>query len=470
MKKTKIICTIGPASSNAEVIKGMINAGMNVARLNMSHGTHEQHLGYISLIKDIRSKIQASVGIMLDTKGPEFRIKQFYEGSAFLKEGETFILTSGNVQGDSSIVSVTYKDLPKVVKQGDRILLNDGFIELEVESVTKYDVITRVVTGGRLSNNKSINLPNIEVDMPYLSEVDKDDIKFGIECDVEYMALSFVRTADDVNVTRKFINDNGGKNKDIKLISKIENFQGIQNIDSIIEASDGIMVARGDLGVEVDLTMIPIYQKSIVDKCLRAGKIVIIATQMLESMIESPRPTRAEVNDVANAVLDGATAVMLSGETAAGKYVEKVVTTMSDIIKKCEKGFIVKTKIAEIDQTSDVASDIAYASKSLADAIKPDAIIVVSVSGQTVFKVSGYRPGCPIVACTCDERVFHQLSMCWGACPTMIEKVESTDELLELAQKSAIKAGFIKKGDVVIQTAGLPLGEGSTNLLKVDTI
>ena len=222
MKKTKIICTIGPASSNAEVIKGMINAGMNVARLNMSHGTHEQHLGYISLIKDIRSKIQASVGIMLDTKGPEFRIKQFYEGSAFLKEGETFILTSGNVQGDSSIVSVTYKDLPKVVKQGDRILLNDGFIELEVESVTKYDVITRVVTGGRLSNNKSINLPNIEVDMPYLSEVDKDDIKFGIECDVEYMALSFVRTADDVNVTRKFINDNGGKNKDIKLISKKE--------------------------------------------------------------------------------------------------------------------------------------------------------------------------------------------------------------------------------------------------------
>lgn len=470
MKRTKIICTIGPSSSNADMIVKMINAGMNVARLNMSHGDHEQHLGYISLIKDIRKRLEKPVGIMLDTKGPEFRIKQFKEGVANLVEGETFILTTGNVKGDSSMVSVTYKDLPNVVKAGDRILLNDGFIELEVEAVTKYDIITKVIEGGILTNNKSINLPNIKVDMPYLSEADKSDIKFAIENDVEFLALSFIRSAEDVQIVKKFIADNGGKKKDIKLISKIENIQGIENIDGIIEASDGIMVARGDLGVEVDLNKIPVYQKSIVDKCLKAGRFVIIATQMLESMIENPRPTRAEVTDVASAVLDGASAVMLSGETAAGKHVEKVIQTMSDIIEKCEQGFIVKTKIAGINEASDTTSSIAYACKSLADTIKPNGIIVVTVSGKSVYKVSSYRPNCLIVACACEEKVYHQLSMCWGAYPILIEKVDSTDELLSCAQKSAIKAGLIKKGDEVIQTAGLPLGTGETNFLKIDKV
>lgn len=470
MKKTKIICTIGPASGNAEMIKTMINAGMNVARLNLSHGDASQHLGYISMIKDIRAKMGKPVGIMLDTKGPEFRIKTFQEGSAYLVAGETFILTTGNVKGDHTIVSVTYKDLPKVVKAGDKILLNDGFIELEVESVTRYDVITKVITGGRLTNNKSINLPGIVVDMPYLSDADKADIKFGIENDIDYIALSFVRTAEDVELVKKFIAENGGKKKDIKLISKIENIQGIEHIDSIIASSDGVMVARGDLGVEVDLNMIPVYQKTIVDKCLRLGKMVIIATQMLESMVESPRPTRAEVNDVATAVLDGATAVMLSGETASGKYVEKVIQTMSEIIENCEKSFIVKTRIADIGEHSDTTSAIAYACKSLADAVKPDAIIAETVTGQTVFKVSSYRPNSIIVACTCSEKAFNQLSLCWGAYPVIIDKVESTDELLLEAKKNAIRAGLVKRGDKVIQTAGLPIGVGETNLLKIDTI
>lgn len=470
MKKTKIICTIGPASSSADMVKQMINSGMNVARLNLSHGDHESHQGNISMIKDIRQKMNKPLAIMLDTKGPEFRIKQFFEGSAYLVAGETFILTTGNVKGDHTMVSVTYKDLPKVVKSGDKILLNDGLIELVVESVTKYDVITKVVVGGRLTNNKSINLPNIVVDMPYLSDTDKADIRFAIEQDVDYIALSFIRTAEDVEVVRSFINDNGGKKKDIKLISKIENMQGIEHIDAIINSSDGVMVARGDLGVEVDLNMIPVYQKTIVDKCLKYGKMVIIATQMLESMIESPRPTRAEVNDVATAVLDGATAVMLSGETAAGKNVIKTIETMNEIIINCEKSFIVNTRIASINEESDITSDIAYACKTLSDAIKPEAIIVETVSGVSVYKVSSYRPNCLIVACTCNDKVYNQLAMCWGAYPTKIELLNSTDELLSEAKKSALKSGLVQKGDVVIQTAGLPIGVGVTNLLKVDTI
>lgn len=470
MKKTKIICTIGPASSSVETIEAMINAGMNVARLNMSHGDHEQHLGYITLLKELRNKLNKPLGIMLDTKGPEFRIKQFREGSAYLVEGETFILTTGNVKGDHKMVSVTYKDLPKVVKAGDTILLNDGFIELEVESVTKYDVITKVVVGGRLYNNKSITLPGVVVDMPYLSAADKEDLRFAIENDVEFIALSFVRTAEDVELVKKFIDDNGGKKKNIKLISKIENQQGVDHIDSIIMSSDGIMVARGDLGVEVDLNKIPVYQKTIVDKCLKYGKMVIIATQMLESMIESPRPTRAEVNDVATAVLDGATAVMLSGETAAGKNVVKSIQTMSNIIETCEKSFIVKTRIAQISEESSTSSAIAYACKSLADAIKPDAIIVETVSGASVYNVSGYRPNSPIIACTCDNKVYNQLALCWGAYPVMIDVVNDTDNLLEEAKKVSLLAGLVKKGNTVIQTAGLPIGSGETNLLKIDTI
>lgn len=470
MKKSKIICTIGPASSDPIMIKNMILSGMNVARLNLSHGTHESHTDYINAIKVQREKLGVPVAIMLDLKGPEIRIKSFENGVVELKEGQIFTLTTGDIIGNENIVSVTYKDLPKILSAGDRILLNDGFSELEVVSVNNYDVITRVVEGGKLSNNKSINLPNISVDMPYLSNVDKDDIKFGVEQDVDYIALSFVRTAEDVRDARAYIKKLGGNGDKIKLISKIENQQGIDNINAIIEESDGVMVARGDLGVEVDYKLVPIYQKAIVDKCLKAGKIVIIATQMLESMVENSRPTRAELTDMANAVLDGASALMLSGETANGKHVLKCIETMSDVIETCEKSFIVKTQSAEIDADQEVSQSIAYACKSLSYKVNTNAIIVVSLTGKSVLEVASFRPSCPIIACTTDLKVYNQLALCWGAVPVLTKEYSSTDELLLASKECALKTGLVKKGDMVIQTAGIPLGQAPTNLLKIETL
>lgn len=470
MKKSKIVCTIGPASGSPSMIKEMIKAGMNVARLNMSHGTHDVHADYINAVKVQRQKLQTPVAIMCDLKGPEIRIKQFENGSVELENGQVFTLTTGNVIGSKNIVSVNYKDLPNILNEGDKILLNDGFVELEVVSINKYDVITKVLDGGIISNNKSINLPNVQLEMPFLSDADKSDIKFAIENDVDYIALSFVRTADDILAVKKFIKDNGGANKNIKLISKIENQQGLDNINEIVKESDGIMVARGDLGVEIDFKLIPIYQKAIVDKCLKAGKIVIIATQMLESMIENTRPTRAELTDVANAVLDGASALMLSGETASGNNVIKSIETMSDVIETCEKGIIVKTEIAYIDSSSDISTSIAYACKSLVDKIKPKAVVVVSKSGKSVLEVASFKPNCPIVACTNDEKVYNQLALCWGAVPMMIDEYKFTDTLLSASRACAVKTGLLEKGDIIIQTAGLPLGHVPTNLLKIDTI
>ena len=470
MKKSKIVCTIGPASGSPAMIKEMMLAGMNVARLNMSHGNHDIHADYINAIKVQRQKLEMPVAIMCDLKGPEIRIKEFEKGQIELEKGQVFTLTTGNVLGSKNIVSVTYKDLPNIVNEGDRILLNDGFSELEVISMNKYDIITKVIVGGALSNNKSINLPNVHLEMPYLSDADKADIKFAIENDVEYIALSFVRTAEDVLIARKFIKENGGTSKNIKIISKIENQEGIDNINEIIKESDGIMVARGDLGVEVDFKLIPIYQKAIVDKCLKAGKIVIIATQMLESMIENTRPTRAELTDMANAVLDGASALMLSGETASGKNVLKCIETMSEVIESCERNIIVKTEIASIDSSSDISTSIAYACKSLVDKIKAKAIVVVSKTGKSVLEVSSFKPNCPIVACTLDEKVYHQLALCWGTMPMMIEEFKFTDTLLSASKACAMKTGLFEKGDIIIQTAGLPLGHVPTNLMKIDTL
>ena len=470
MKKAKIICTIGPASGSPAMIKEMIMAGMNVARLNMSHGTHDIHADYINAVKVQRQKLETSVAIMCDLKGPEIRIREFEKGKIELEEGQIFTLTTGNVVGNENIVSITYKELPNILNEGDRILLNDGFSELEVVSINKYDIITKVIEGGVLTNNKSINLPNIHVEMPYLSDVDKEDIRFAIQNDVDYIALSFVRTVDDIMVAKKFIRDNGGADKNIKIISKIENQQGLDNINEIIKESDGVMVARGDLGVEVDFKLIPIYQKAIVDKCLKAGKIVIIATQMLESMIENIRPTRAELTDMANAVLDGASALMLSGETASGKNVLKCIETMSEVIESCEKNIIVKTEIADINSSSDVSASIAYACKSLVDKIKAKAVVVVSKTGKSVLEVASFKPNCPIVACTLDEKVYHQLALCWGTIPMMIEEYKFTDTLLSASKACAAKTGLLHRGDTIIQTAGLPLGHVPTNLLKIDTI
>ncbi len=469
MRRTKIICTLGPASSDPSIIKEMILAGMNVARLNLSHGNHEQHLNYMNAVKVQREKLNMPVAIMIDLKGPEFRIREFADGSVELINGAIFTLTTGNVIGNSSIVSVTYKDLPNIVSSGDRILLNDGRIELEVVQVNKFDIVTKVVEGGVLSNNKSINLPNINVDMPFLTDVDKNDIRFAIENDAEFIALSFVRGAEDVAIVKKFIKDNGGKDKNIKLISKIENEQGIKNINAIIEESDGIMVARGDLGVELDFKQIPVYQKAIIEKCLHAGKTVIVATEMLDSMIEDSRPTRAEITDVANAVLDGASATMLSGETAAGKNVVKCVETMRDIIETCEKNFIIKTEIADIDG-KETSRSIAYACKTLADKVDTKAIVVVSLTGKSVYEVAGFKPQCPIIACTTNSKIYNQLALCWNVVPTKIDFYETTDSLLEASKKSALSTKLVQKGDTIIQTAGIPLGNVPTNLLKIETI
>lgn len=445
MKKSKIVCTLGPSSNDPSMIKQMIEAGMNVARLNLSHGTHESHTDLINMVKVQREKLNKPVAIMLDLKGPEIRIKSFENGFINLEAGQIFTLTTGDIVGNQNMVSVTYKDLPKVLSAGDKILLNDGFSELEVVSVNNYDIITKVIEGGKLSNNKSINLPSVNIDMPFLNKVDKDDLAFGVQQDVDYIALSFVRTADDVKEAKKYIRSLGGNAEQIKIISKIENQQGVDNINSIIAESDGVMVARGDLGVEVDFKLIPIYQKAIVDKCLKAGKIVIIATQMLESMVENSRPTRAELTDMANAVLDGASALMLSGETANGKHVIKCIETMRDVIETCEKNFIVKTQSAEIETFPEVSKSIAYACKSLSYKVNTDAIVVVSKTGKSVLDVASFRPGCPIIACTTNEKVYQQLSLCWGAVPVLMDEYDSTDALLTAGQKCALNTGIVKK-------------------------
>lgn len=470
MRKSKIVCTLGPSSNEPSMIKQMIESGMNVARLNLSHGTHETHTDLINMVKVQREKLAKPVAIMLDLKGPEIRIKSFENGFINLETGQIFTLTTGDIVGNQNMVSVTYKDLPKVLSAGDKILLNDGFSELEVISVNNYDIITKVIEGGKLSNNKSINLPSVNIDMPFLNKVDKDDLKFGVEQDVDYIALSFVRTADDVKEAKKYIRSLGGNAEQIKIISKIENQQGVDNINSIIAESDGVMVARGDLGVEVDFKLIPIYQKAIVDKCLKAGKIVIIATQMLESMVENSRPTRAELTDMANAVLDGASALMLSGETANGKHVIKCIETMRDVIETCEKNFIVKTQSAEIESFAEVSKSIAYACKSLSYKINTNAIIVVSKTGKSVLDVASFRPGCTIIACTTNEKVYNQLALCWGAVPVMMDEYDSTDALLSAGRECALKTGVVQKGDMVIQTLGVPLGLAPTNLLKIETL
>ena len=472
MNKTKIICTIGPASSDIKVMEDMVDAGMNVARLNLSHGTHETHSEYIQKLKTVREKKNVSLGLMFDLKGPEFRIKQFENGAVILAKGENFTLTSSNVVGSKDIVSITYKELPSLVDVGDKILLNDGFIELEVVGTTKYDILTRVIEGGELSNNKSINLPDLVVDMPYLNDVDKKDILFAIENDAEFLALSFVRCASDVKAVKRFIRENAGKDASIKLISKIESQMGVDNIVEIVEESDGVMIARGDLGVEVDMKMVPIYQKLITKKCNQAGKICIVATQMLESMIHSARPTRAELSDVANAVIDGASVLMLSGETAVGNNVVKTIQTMSDVISESEKNIVVKKDydVATIDKT-DFSKSISYACRSLSSQTETEAIIVVTLSGESAFEMSGLRPKAKIIACTPNEKTYHQMSMCWGTYAAKMGHFEDTDTLLNEAKKCALATKLVRKGDLIIQTGGLPLRATSqTNLLKVDIV
>lgn len=472
MRKTKIVCTIGPSCCSEEMIEKMIFAGMNVARLNFSHGDHDYHKDNIETVKKVRKRLNSPVALMLDTKGPEIRVKTFKNGRVTLKDGDIFTLRSNDVEGNEKEVSVTYAKLPSQLAEGTKILLDDGKIELCVVKAGEDFAECKVVCGGVLSDKKGINLPNVPISMPYLSERDKSDILFGIENDVDFVAASFVRNKDDVIALRKFINYNGGHS--IKIVSKIENSEGISNFDEILEASDGIMVARGDLGVEIEYELLPGIQKRFIKQCYKSGKMVITATQMLDSMMSYPTPTRAEITDVANAVFDGTSAVMLSGETAAGKYPITAVKVMAKIVEQAEKDAFGMNVYDGVDydlDTSDITNAVCDAACTTARDIKAQAIVALSKYGQTARRMSKFRPAQPIIAPTPVEKMFNQLSLSWGVYPVLSRFQKTSDELFCHAIDCAKQIDMVSVGDRVVIIAGIPLDTpGNTNIMKVEIV
>ena len=471
MRKTKIICTIGPATDTEKPMRQLIENGMDVARFNFSHGDHAAHKARIDLLKKLRAEYGKPIGILLDTKGPEVRVKHFQNGGAELKEGEKFTLYMDDVAGDDTQVSITYPQLANELPQGTRILLDDGLIELEAESVSPQAIECRVITGGLLKDNKSINVPSVHMQMDYISDKDRSDILFGIENDVDFIAASFCRTAQDVLEVRQILEKNGGKS--IQIIAKIENESGVNNIDEIIKVSDGIMVARGDMGVEMDIVDLPRIQKLLIKKAYSAGRKVITATQMLDSMIHNPRPTRAEATDVANAVYDGTSAIMLSGETAVGKYPIESLVTMSRIAEHTENNIHYRTRFntSMPDICTSVTSAISLATCSTAHSLGASAIIAFTKSGRTARMVSSFRPAIPIIACSPEEKVCHQLALSWGVRPVLGKEQDNTDRLFEHAVERAKSTGLVKHGEVVVITAGVPIGiSGTTNTLKVHIV
>jgi len=470
MRKTKIICTIGPASNNVETLKQMIKAGMNVARLNFSHGEHQEHRLRMLAIREAAQACEQQVAIMLDTKGPEIRTGKLEKGKINLVSGQKFVLTTREVNGNEDEVMISYPHLPQEVKPGTTILLSDGLIHLEVEECNETDVICRVINGGELGERKGVNVPGVKIALPFLSQKDIEDINFGIDNKVDFIAASFVRTAQDVLDIRRILEQ---RDADIDLIAKIESQEGVDNLDEIIRVADGIMVARGDLGVEIPEEEVPLLQKTIIDKCCQMGKYVIIATQMLESMINNPRPTRAEVSDVANAIFDGADAIMLSGESAAGRYPVEVVKTMSKIAARVEKALpyqdILRQKRPQL--TPSVTDAISYATCTAAMNLGATAIITVTQTGYTAKMVAKYRPQASILAATHDPRIMRKLALVWGVHPVLIKEIESTDEMLEESINAALENGYINNGDLIVLTAGIPAGKsGGTNMLKVETV
>ena len=465
MSKTKIVCSIGPACNDVEIIEKLALNGMNVARFNMSHGTHESHKEMIEKVKKVREKLNIPIGIMIDTKGPEIRIKNFENDKIFLNIGDEFTLTTKDIVGNQKMVSVTYKKLPKILKIGSKILLNDGSIELEVKKLTKDDVICLVKTNGELSNHKSINLPGIKTDMPYLSEQDKSDILFAKEMEADFLSISFVSFLSDVKDVKNYLKQIH-YNK-VQIISKIESEDGVKNFDKILSCSDGIMVARGDLGVEVDFVKLPTLQKKFIKKCTDAGKISITATQMLESMIYNKRPTRAEISDVANAIYDGTTAIMLSGETASGKYPVESVSTMRKIAEEVEKELHYHTSEFKTHNTS---SSIGYAVCSLADTENVKLINVATKTGDTARFVSRFRPNVPIVACTPDRKTYYQMSILYGVIPILEKEYKNMDDVLKNGMERVKQTNLVKKGDKVVQTGGMKAGKSGSNLLMVKKI
>jgi len=468
-RKTKIICTLGPASASEEMIEALIKAGMSVARLNFSHNTHEYHKTVIDMIKRVREKLGAPVAILLDTKGPEIRLGNFEQGSVMLQKGSLFTLTAEDLPGTAEISSISYKELYKLVSPETVILIDDGKIKLTVERVEGVNIVCRVVDGGKVSNHKSINVPNRPLGMPYMSPSDEADVKFGIEQDVDFIAASFVRSAADVTQLRRFINYHGGHS--IRIISKIENIEGVDNFDEILALSDGIMVARGDMGVEVDFEKLPGIQKKFIKKCYSAGKMVITATQMLESMIHSTTPTRAEISDVANAVFDGTSAIMLSGETAVGDHPVRVVEVMAKIASRAEQDAfemdVFRGLQHDIDFT-DTTNAICDAACTTAKDLSASAIIAVTKNGSTARRVSKLRPAMPIVAATPDRKTFYQLALSWGVYPVLSLEQSDEEKLFIHAIDCAVQTDIVKKGDKVVITAGVPLNvTGTTNTIKV---
>ncbi len=472
MLKTKIVCTIGPASRSEKVMTEMMKAGMNVARLNFSHGDHASHKEVIETFRRVREKLGKPAAVMLDTKGPEIRIGTFRDGPITLNEGDVFTLTSRPVEGDEREVSITYADLPSQLKIGDRVLIDDGRIEMTVAGVSETDIACTVVTGGDLSNRKGVNIPNVHLDLPYLSEQDMDDLRFGVEMDVDYVAASFVRSADDVIAMRNFLDYYGGHN--IRIIAKIENTEGIDNFEEILRHANGIMVARGDMGVEVNYERLPGLQKRFIRRCYQSGKIVITATQMLESMIHNTTPTRAEITDVANAVFDGTSAVMLSGETAMGDHPAKVVRVMGKIAAQAEKDAFeigaYRANAGHERDEGDPTDAICDAACTTARDLHATAILTVTKSGYTAQHLSKFRPAEPIVAATPYEKTYNQLALCWGVYPIRARYQADTNVLVTHAIDCAKRFGYVNIGDRVVVTAGGTGESGTTDVLKVQLV
>ena len=467
-KKTKIVCTIGPASESIDTLKELIKSGLNVCRLNFSHGNYEEHGMRIDNIKAARNEMKLPIAILLDTKGPEIRTGKFSSPEVNLVEGQNFIITMEEVLGDETKCTVSYKELVNDVKPGNQILIDDGLVGLAVKEIKGQEILCIVQNAGTIKDNKGVNVPNVKINLPAITPKDKKDIEFGIEQGIDFIAASFVRKASDVLAIREILEENNATN--IQIISKIENQEGVDNIDEILEVSDGLMVARGDLGVEIPTEDIPIVQKELIKKCNILGKPVITATQMLDSMIRNPRPTRAEVTDVANAIFDGTDAIMLSGETAAGKYPLESVKTMASIAIRAEQTLdyeeLLKTKV-KLRQLN-ITNAISHATCTTAIDLKASAIITATASGYTARMVSSYRPSAPIIAATNSEMVMRQMGLVWGVYPLLAEKGLSTDDVFEKSVQSALDMDYISSGDLVVITAGVPVGiAGTTNLINV---
>ena len=470
MRKTKIICTLGPSTDKEGVLRELIANGMNVARFNFSHGSHEEHLGRLEKLKALREELGKPVAALLDTKGPEIRLKDFKNGVENLVAGQTFTLTTRDVEGTNEICSITYKDLPMDVEPNGTIMLDDGLIKLQIQTVNDTDIVCTVLNNGKIKNKKGVNVPGVHLSMPYMSQRDKDDIIFGIQQGYDFIAASFVRTAQDVYEIRNLLNQ---YDSNIRIIAKIENREGVNNIDSILAAADAVMVARGDLGVEIDFTELPGIQKTIIERSFSFGKPIVTATQMLDSMMVNPRPTRAEISDVANAIYDGTSAIMLSGETAAGAYPVEALKTMSAIAERTEQeGFHLRGRTMDSNPGKISVSDAtAHAACLTARDVNAAAIVTVSESGTTARLLSKYRPQQPIIACVMREQVQRQLSLSWGITPLMMSLAHSTDELIEMSTALAKENGYLHNGELAVVTAGVPVGvSGTTNMIKIHMV